>query len=136
METNSFTGGMSASRPSRLSFREAFRIAAKQTEMECCGGEANEFRELCYIIAEVYLFDDQAMLRMGDEEIAGYVVKEVFGELRHEHLQMVLMSFRRVPERIQNKRAYLRRMLYNVVFEYEARITNDLAVVRNKGGSQ
>ena len=47
------------SRPVRLSFREAFRRAASQVELYTCTDifERDHLRELCYIIAEVYIID-------------------------------------------------------------------------------
>ena len=109
----------------RPSFREAFRRAASQTELEACtDARAAQMRELCYIIAEVYLLDPESRITISDEVLDAYLVQEIFSNLRHEHLEMVADSFSRNTTLIKNKRAYLRTALYNSFFELESHYIN------------
>lgn len=112
-------------RPVRPSFREAFRRAAAQVELDCCSpSERDLLRELCYIIAEVYILDPDSHVKISDESLDAYLVQEIFGELTLEHLRLVRDNFTEQTEPIKNKRAYLRAALYNSVFEIESHYTN------------
>ena len=111
--------------PVRLSFREAFSRAAQQTELECAESSNMDFmRELCYIIAEVYILDPDSKIKISDEILDAYLVQEIFRELTHQHLRLVADNFKEQTRLIKNKRAYLRAALYNSVFEFEAHYTN------------
>lgn len=112
-------------RPVRLSFREAFCRAAQQVELNCSDArERDALRELCYIIAEVYIIAPDSKIKISNEILDAYLVQEVFGELTLEHLRVVYANFREQTKLIKNKRAYLRTALYNSVFEIEAYYTN------------
>ena len=114
------------SRPVRLSFREAFRRAASQVELYECTEftERDHLRELCYIIAEVYIIDPDSKIKIADEILDAYLVQEIFRELTLQHLEFVESNFGDQTELIKNKRAYLRTALYNSVFEFEAHYKN------------
>lgn len=113
------------SRPVRPSFREAFRRAARQVELNCSDiGEKDALRELCYIIAEVYIIDPDSKVKISDEILDAYLVQEIFGELTLEHLRLVHDNFHDQTDLVKNKRAYLRTALYNSVFEINAHYTN------------
>lgn len=113
------------SQSARLSFREAYRRAAAQTEMHACTDSRKGMMiELCYIMAEVYMTDAKSKIAVGGEALDAYLVKEVFEELRYPHLEMVTDNFEGETKYIKNKRAYLRTALYNSVFELEAHYTN------------
>ena len=113
---------------SRPSFREAFRRAAEQVELHCCEPiETEPFRELCYIIAEVYMLDPYSRIKIADETLDAYLVQDIFKELELDHLRLVYHNFRKQTKLIRNKRAYLRTALYNSVFEFEAHYTNLVA---------
>ena len=113
------------SSPVRPSFREAFRRAAQQVELNCSDiGEKDALRELCYIIAEVYIIDPDSKVKISDEILDAHLVQEIFRELTLEHLRLVNDNFKDQIELIKNKRAYLRTALYNSVFEIEAHYTN------------
>ena len=115
-------------RPVRLSFREAFSRAAQQAELECAESSNMDFmRELCYIIAEVYILDPDSKIKISDEILDAYLVQEIFRELTHRHLRLVADNFKEQTRLIKNKRAYLRAALYNSVFEFEAHYTNVVA---------
>ena len=111
--------------PSRPSFREAYRRAAEQTELSCAAPEERDaLRELCYIIAEVYIMAPETRVHIAEEVLYAYLVQEIFGELTLEHLRMVREGFRSQTAPVKHKRAYLRASLYNSVFELEAHYEN------------
>lgn len=105
-------------RPSlRPSFREAYRRAYKQTEAHCyTGDEAEIAKDICAIIAEIYMMSPERPIRVSGEWLDGYVVTEVFKEITSEHVDHVIRDFKNVSTSITNKKAYLRAMLYNSVF--------------------
>lgn len=122
---------------SRPSFREAFRRAAEQVELHCCEPiETEPFRELCYIIAEVYMLDPYSRIRIADETFDAYLVQDIFGELELDHLRLVWNNFRSQTGIIKNKRAYLRTALYNSVFEFEAHHTNVASHILSEYGAK
>ncbi len=111
----------------RPSFREAFRRAAEQTDLHCCENVyLDQMRELCYIIAEVYIIDPASKIKIENELLDAYLVQEIFGMLEFHHLDLVRRSFNAKTDLVRNKRAYLRTALYNSVFEYEAGLQNYL----------
>lgn len=123
-------------RQSCLSFREAFALAAEQTELSIMANskDIDEYRGLCYIIAEMYMLDDSATVSIADEALPAAVVKDVFREIRFEHMELVVEKFRRLTFVVHSKRTYLRAMLYNSVFEYAADTVNEFAVKETKAG--
>lgn len=110
---------------SRPSLREALSRAERQIEKhafaEC---EQARVRELCFIIAEIYMMRPDCVIRISGEDLDARLVKEVFAELRHEHLRMVLDNFKGIKKVVRNKKAYFRTALYNSVFELEAHYAN------------
>jgi len=86
------------------------------------------FRELCLIIAEVLVLDQDTIIKINGSNISAHVVQEVFSQLRNDHVRLVFNNFRDVAERVFNKKAYLRTALYNSVFEIESHYANDIRV--------
>ena len=81
--------------------------------------------EMCAIMAEVYMMDPWRQLRISGEWLDVYMVQQVFSEIREEHVCQVLEDYNKVSAEIKNKKAYLRAMLYNVVFCLEASVRNE-----------
>ena len=107
------------SRSLRPSFREAMEIIRHDREIDPGLG-----RELCMIMAEVYMMDSEKPIRISGEWMDGHVVQQVFAELRRDHVVMVADEFCRLTSDIRNKKAYLRTALYNSVFSIDAHYTN------------
>ncbi len=112
----------------RPSFSEAISRAEKQVEYDIilqgkmiAPGLA---REVCMIIAEVYMMDPEKPIRISGEWLDGHVVQQVFGELTNEHVIAVIDEFCRLTIGVRNKKAYLRTSLYNSVFTLDAHYTN------------
>lgn len=123
------------SRPSRPSFRDAVRFAEVQIELNAIDERQRaQARELCYIIAEVYLMNPDAPIRISGELLDGHVVQQVFHEITADHVMLVIENFSRNTYAIKNKKAYLRTSLYNSVFELEASIENDFRCSESGAG--
>ncbi len=107
--------------PGRRSFREEVTRAAGQVGLEDFGyiDKALAY-ELCAIMAEVRIMRSSFMVKIGGEALEVGLVKEIFDELTHEHLAMVIENFKACDYPIRNKKAYLRTALYNAVFELDA----------------
>ena len=116
------------SRSLRPSFREAICRAERQVERDdiLCDRAVDPglLREICMIMAEVYMMDPDKPIRISGEWLDGHVVQQVFYEIEREHVQMVAGEFCRLTNDIRNKKAYLRTALYNSVFSIEAHYTN------------
>ncbi len=109
---------------SRPSFREAIAEAEKQIELHAIDRYHESAKEICFIIAEVYLMNPNAQIKISGELLDGYLVQQVFRELTCEHVRLVLDNFHNVTYLVMNKKAYLRAALYNSVFEFNAHYTN------------
>lgn len=86
------------------------------------------FRELVQIVAEVMELPAATLINISGLPMQAAMVKEVYQNLTEEHLVSVIDKYIGISFEIRNKKAYLRTMLYNVVFEYEATITNDVNI--------
>ena len=115
-----------SSPPLRPSFREALSRAKEQLEFPEMYDKIERpgLLELIYVIAEVYLMSPDRPIRISGEWLDGYAVQEVFSMIERDHLIMVKDEFERIDGEIKNKKAYLRTMLYNSVFSFEAHYTN------------
>jgi len=86
------------------------------------------YRELCLIIAEVLVLDQDLTIKINGSNMSARLVQEVYSQLRNDHVCLVFSNFRNVSERVFNKKSYLRTALYNVVFEIESHYTNDIRI--------
>ena len=75
--------------------------------------------ELCKIAAEVIAMQDDTQIRISGETVDARLVKEVFAELRTEHVAWVIESIRIRGAGNAQRKFYVRSMLYNAVFEME-----------------
>ena len=113
----------------RPSFREAMCRAERQIDIRCFAKEERKrARELCAIIAEVYMMAPDKPIRISGEWLDGYIVQEIFSQINEEHGRLVIIEFEKLTEPIKNPKAYLRTMLYNSVFSLEAHYENENAV--------
>jgi len=84
------------------------------------------YKECCLIIAEMYVKSPKGVTRINGQAAENFIVQEVYMELDGGHLQKVVEKFREQGHRIHNKKAYLQTSLYNVMFEFQAEVINDL----------
>ena len=116
----------------RWSLRPSFRSAISRAEEQIDKSDIlidkrlaeGLVREVCMIMAEVYMMDADKPIRISGEWLDGHVVQEVFGELRRVHVETVIDEFCRLVIDVRNKKAYLRTALYNSVFTLDAHYTN------------
>lgn len=116
------------SRSLRPSFREAICRAERQVERDAIlqdrAADQGLLREVCMIMAEVYMMDSDKPIRISGEWLDGYVVQQIFSELTRDHVVMVIEEFCRLCCDVRNKKMYLRTALYNSVFSIEAHYRN------------
>ncbi len=67
---------------------------------------------------------DSAPVKIAGDTLDGYIVKQVFKEIREEHVQLVIENYRKITYIVNYKKSYIRTALYNAVFESEAHYTN------------
>jgi len=83
------------------------------------------FKELCLIIAEVLVLDKDSVIKINGSFVSTCLVQEVYSLIHNEHVDLVFDNFKKVSQRIYNKKGYLRTALYNAVFEIESGNVND-----------
>lgn len=110
---------------SRQSFSEAIKRAEQQIDISSIeNANKNCVRELCYIIAEIYLMNPESRIKISGELLDVYLVQQVFGEITCDHVRLVIDNFNKNTNLVKNKKAYLRAALYNSVFEFEFHYKN------------
>lgn len=111
--------------PHRLTFKEALEKARAQINIKCFRDMDREFaNEIIMNIAEVFMLWDSSPVKVAGEQIDGYIIKQVFEELREEHVQLVIDNYQKIDYIINYKKSYIRTALYNSVFEIEAHYAN------------
>lgn len=110
---------------SRLSYKEALDKAAEQVNLECFNeSDVSLASEILANMAEVFMLWDNAPVRIAGSQIDGFIIKQVFEQVREEHVQLVIENLKRVETIISYKKSYIRTALYNSVFEIELHYTN------------
>lgn len=116
----------------RLTFREAMSRAAKQINLSgfyqqgkdgwIPGPDYQLANTLCMVMAEVYMAADRHVLYVCGMPMEAEQAREVYRELTFWHIECVIRKIRQSQGKniVKFQRPYLRTMLYNVVFEYEA----------------
>ena len=106
---------------SALSFREAIEEAEAQIVPESFERSLRErVREVCRVIAEIYMLPDGARVKIEGEELPVEAVREVFAQLNDQHVRYSLERFDGYEGRIFAMKPFLRTLLYNSVFEMES----------------
>lgn len=109
----------------RPSFRGMFEKVKEKAEVECFDRESTpQATELCLIITEVLMLNPENEIRIGGVMLSVGMVQEVYGQIGHEHIDLVVGNFNKVSYEVKNKKSYLRTALYNSVFEIESHWTN------------
>lgn len=86
------------------------------------------YKELIQIVSDIETSVPAGEFIFGKVKVSAQKAIEVYSMLESEHLQSVCEKFNKIGYPIRNKQTYLRAMLYNEFFEYEATITNDVNV--------
>lgn len=113
----------------RPSFRETLQEVRKKVEIECFEKtDMSQANELCLILTEVLMLNPENEIRIGGVMLSVGMVQEVYGQIEHEHVELVIGNFNKVSYEVKNKKSYLRTALYNSVFEIESHWTNQFHV--------
>ena len=114
-----------------LSFGAALEMIGGQVELDGLIAEAEDlstvglYREIARIAADVYTrrWDGPGVVD-GEEVTYGYL-QEIYKLLDCRHVEYVLERLREYPREIRNKKAFIRTMLVNSVFEMETAFENE-----------
>ena len=128
--------------PVRLSFCEMLETVIEQTDakfmvntiMKTVDRQAIEF---CRIITEVLVMNPEPdrEMKINEEMIPLSVVQEVYRQLDFDNLELAMERFN-AADRVINKKAYIRAILYNTYFETESHYTHLVrAVAGNREGA-
>lgn len=124
----------------RPTFREAMSMAGKQIDIDsfCSWGTKGGWvqgpdyqlaRTLCMVMAEIYMAAPRYVFYVGGIAMEAAQIREVYGELTFRHVEAVILKIRQSKGKtVKYQRPYLRTMLYNVVFEYEAQTQGGMDV--------
>jgi hypothetical protein len=117
-----------------LSFKEAIKQAENQIEAGYFPRhQAVYARDVCRVIAEIYMMPEGASVKIEGEMLPATVVKEVFAELEHEHVQYVLDELTNYEGRVFAMKLFIRTMLYNAVLTMESHYNNRYNADRAEG---
>ena len=111
------------------SFSDTLRQVMAQVEFHCFADLRNGYihpmyKELCLIISEVFLLEDNFYIKINGSDLPIRLVQDVYRQLRNDHIRFVFSNFHDVSSRVHNKKAYLRTSLYNAFFEIESHLVN------------
>lgn len=123
---------MSSQKPQRPSLFRTLEDVKRQVEYEHFAETMPNgsrridemYKEICLIIAEVYIKPPESIMRIRGAEIEAGIVQEVYRELGNDHLKLVVDNFKEQTHYIRQKTPYLQTALYNAVFEIESHYTN------------
>lgn len=112
---------------SALSFKEAMRLAEDQIEIECFPRyDALYAKDICRVMAEVYMMPEAASIKIEGEMMPARVVKEIFSELDHCHVVYVIDELKEYTGKIFAMKPFIRTLLYNSVLTMESAISNEV----------
>ena len=109
-----------------LSFREAMKSAEQQIEMHCFLENDKVYaRDICRVIAEVYMMPDGASVKIQGEMLPACTVREIFRELSNDHVCYAIEEIREYKGRIISMKSFLRTLLYNAVLSMESSVEKE-----------
>lgn len=107
---------------------EVMDLIKAQIELDTFSPTDKDFaQEIALIIAEVMRLPETALIRIDGNGLPAGMVQEVYAMLEREHVEGVILAYRRAKYEIRRRKTYLRTALYNSVFETESRIENEFA---------
>lgn len=110
-----------------LSFKEAMSLAEDQIEIGYfTTRQAAYARDICRVIAEVYMMPDAASIKIEGEMLPVSTVKEILHELDHEHAEYVIEELEGYEGKIFAMKPFIRTLLYNAVLTMESAIATEV----------
>jgi hypothetical protein len=88
--------------------------------------------EIAKIITEIYMYNDRVIIEIDGDEIEAGVVKEIYRELREEHICAVINQYSAVRTMVRYPKRYIRTCLYNIVFSLALQEANAEAVAEEE----
>ena len=137
MKNSCLCGGQrQASQASRVGqFSAKLKEVQQRIEYTCIRrGDQPQALEICMIIAEVELLPDEYDIQIAGDKLPAWMVKEIFGKLGHDNVEMVIENFRHERREIRFKKSYFRTALYNSAFEIESHYINQSNATNDFGG--
>lgn len=89
--------------------------------------DREQVEEIVRIIAEMMILPEEASVAIGGIKMPAGYVREIYGILEHDHVDLVLQQYKKQTHAIRFPKSYFRTALYNAAFELESRVTNDVA---------
>ena len=89
--------------------------------------DQSQVEEIVRILAEMFVLPADVTVSIGGIKMPAAFVREIYGILEHDHVELVLRKYRQQAHAIRCPKSYLRTALYNAAFELESRVTNDVA---------
>lgn len=88
--------------------------------------------EIAKIITEIYMYKDSILIEIDGDEIEAGVVKEIYRELREEHICAVINQYSAVRTLVRYPKRYIRTCLYNIVFSLALQEANAAAAAEEE----
>lgn len=111
----------------RPSFVDVLTAVKEKLDFESFAADSAFYEDICKIVTEVLFLNPDNDIKVAGEVLSVALVQDIFGQLTHEHIEMVAENFAGVKKIINNKKAYLRTALYNSFFEMDAHWSNRVA---------
>ena len=106
----------------QVKYKDFARAHPKEEPYECYIDPL--YKEICLIIAEMYVKPPDSIVRIRGSVMEAGIVQEVYRELTHAHIELVAENFKQQRTLIRKKAAYLQTSLYNALFELDSHYTN------------
>ena len=107
-------------------FRDTLNRIENRIDIECFYESERDFvRELFLIIAEVYRLYPSDRVKVDGQVYSAADVAAVFEMLTADHIRQVIRKNAERTYPVKYRKAYLRTLLYNSVFEYSSATLED-----------
>lgn len=111
-------------------YRDILDILKTNISYECFSAQKQEVDELVDLMAEVMLYPDDHVIRVGGTDKPAIMVKSQYLKLQKSHIEYVLDCMGKNTSKITNIRAYLLTALYNAPLTmssyYQAAVNHDM----------
>ena len=111
-------------------YRDTLDILKTNISYECFSAQKQEVDELVDLMAEVMLYPDDHVIRVGGTDKPAVMVKSQYLKLQKSHIEYVLGCMGKNTSKITNIRAYLLTALYNAPLTmssyYQAAVNHDM----------
>lgn len=110
----------------RQSIREIAEALECSFEIESLSGDQKLYKEICRIIADVFIIHPDCMMRVASAPRSARNVQEMYSLLTGAHIEMVAEKFAACDYEIKNRVMWMRTALYNAPMEFDSYYTNQV----------